>query len=131
MKIPEHIFIFLIGALVVSMFLNFIFYDDLKTYEEAFIVIEESMEDYSETISYAYHTLNATKQTILNQADTIENLSIMVLTYQLFLWKNNITIPELDNQTLKWLHFDYDLSVRWNENYEEAYWWLDESFTFR
>ena len=100
----EGIFVWLlIIALMISLMFNAYYFEELQDYEGYATKIKQVTDDYSFTINRAYDTLNVTKHMIIEQADTIENLTVMVLTYQLYMWEYNVTIPELDNITLKWI----------------------------
>lgn len=56
-----------------------------------------------EVLLQAYGTLNTTKTLILEQARTIENLSVMILTYQIWMLQEGIVPPEFDWITKSWM----------------------------
>lgn len=103
----------LVIFLLISVFFNGLYAERIKNYEADFMEIYKGLGNYTSTMERAYDTLNYTKQTIIDQAETIDNLAVMVITYQLYFWDQGIPPPllEFDNNTINWILDNYPNEV--------------------
>lgn len=76
-------------------------------YGEDVQLYKEKYHEQESTIYDAISLLNNSKERINEYADMIHNLTKMCLSYQYYMWDYNISIPELDNETLFWLDIIY------------------------
>jgi len=76
----------------------------------------DTFDHYNETLKEAWHTLNGTWSYTTEQHEAIENLTVMMLVYQMHFMKNNITPPNFDevfdNSTMGWLWEHYPPNER-------------------